>query len=102
VCAKFKPTRNEKQLILNELWNQDKWPEFREFLLNWLVEKPDDHWIFRILLKYITRKNSLRKPWNMPKELLNLLLAARWAPGNTRKPWIESVDMMKQPYYIKS
>lgn len=38
-------SKKEKQQRFNQLWNANKWTELREFLIKWLDEEPDDHWI---------------------------------------------------------
>jgi len=44
---------NEHSKLINKLFKEEKWLEAREFLLEWLKENPDSHWLLtRIATTY--------------------------------------------------
>ena len=44
MMPKAKPVGEQTKLI-NQLFDEEKWEEARKFLLEWLYEKPDSHWL---------------------------------------------------------
>jgi len=57
-------SKKEKQQVFNQLWNESKWTELREFLFKWLNEDPDNHWI----LLHIAEANYQEKQFDQALE----------------------------------
>jgi tetratricopeptide (TPR) repeat protein len=48
----------EKSNIINQLFEEEKWEEAREYILKCLVEEPESHWLLsRLSVTYYEQKN---------------------------------------------
>jgi tetratricopeptide (TPR) repeat protein len=73
--------KKKNQQIFNQLWDEDRWTELREFLIKWLNEEPDNHWI----LLHIAEANYQEKHFEQALEYAEK--AYRFAPRCPLAMW---------------